>query len=101
MPAATDEPIRVECYAGATADELPRVVVREGRRHEVVRVMERWIEEAEDPAKGRRRWYRVQFPDGETATIYCDLALDMWFLRARGAPGPGGAANAPVTREPE
>ena len=101
MPSRADEPIRVECYAGGVADELPRVVVREGRRREVVRVMERWIEEAEDPAKGRRRWYRVQFPDGETATIYCDLALDMWFLRARGAPAPDAAGDPFVTRGPE
>ncbi|HEY7678218.1 MAG TPA: hypothetical protein VIG69_14180 [Candidatus Methylomirabilis sp.] len=101
MPSQADEPIQVECYAGAIADELPRAVVRKGRRREVVRVMERWIEEAEDPAKGRRRWYRVQFPDGETATIYCDLALDMWFLRARGTPGAGAAGNPSVTLEPE
>jgi hypothetical protein len=100
MRAVADEPIGVECYAGAIADELPRVVVREGRRREVVRVMERWTEEAEDPAKGRRRWFRVQFPNGETATIYCDLALDMWFLRARGAPAPGAAGGPSVPRGP-
>ena len=29
---------------------------------------------------GRRRWYRVAFQDGGGATMYHDLALDMWFL---------------------
>jgi len=89
-----DEPIHVECYAGATGDEIPRVVVREGHRHAVVEVLERWIEEARDPAKGRRRWFRVQFHDGKRATIYRDLALDMWFLRGRHeASPPSGEAS--------
>ncbi len=91
-----DEPIQVECYAGATADETPRIVVQEGRRHQVVQVIERWIEEARDPAKGRRRWYRVQFLDGKMATIYRDLALDMWFLRRRGPVGPEVAGDPSV-----
>ncbi len=95
MGRAADEPIRVECYAGASAEELPRAVERGGRRREVVRVLRRWIEEAEDPAKGRRRWFRVRFADGEEATIYCDLTLDMWFLRA---PGVADAPPAPEGR---
>ncbi len=92
-----DEPIHVQCYAGAIADELPRAVVREGRRDEVVEVVERWIEEAEDPAKGRRRWYRVRFQDGTQAAIYRDLTLDMWFLRSRGPAGPGAAGDPSVS----
>jgi len=75
-----DEPIQVECYAGATGEERPRAVVLDARRREVRAVRERWIEEALDPARGRRRWYRVAFQDGGGATMYHDLALDMWFL---------------------
>jgi hypothetical protein len=76
-----DEPIEVECYAGAAARETPRAVARGGRRREVTRVLKRWIEERRDPAAGRRWWYELEFQDGGSATIYYDLALDMWFLR--------------------
>ena len=75
-----DEPVEVTCYAGGTADERPRLVHVAGRRREVARVLERWIESAWDPAGGRRRWFRVAFRDGGEAMIYQDLALDMWFL---------------------
>jgi hypothetical protein len=85
-----DEVIQVECYAGGRGEERPRAVMRGGRRREPVRVMERWIEEALDPAGGRRRWFRVEYPDGSTATIYHELALDMWFLHR---PAPGGPAG--------
>ena len=90
-----DEPIRVECYAGATGDEVPRVVFHEGRRHDVVEVLERWIEEWRDPAKGRRRWFRVRFLDGKKATLYLDLALAMWFMRGRGTAGPDHPGDPP------
>ena len=76
-----DEPIEVQCYAGATGRETPRAVVQSGRRREVTQVIKRWIEEKWDPAAGRRWWYRLELHDGSTATIYYDLALDMWFLR--------------------
>lgn len=88
-----DDPIQVECYAGATGDEIPRVVVQEGRRFEVVEVLERWLEEPRDPARGRRRWFRLQFHDGRKATVYRDLMLDKWFLRGRGSAGPVGDAG--------
>ena len=80
-----DEPIQVQCYAGARGAETPRVVVQGGRYRPVARVIERWIEEALDPRGGRRQWFRVEFEDGEAAAIYLDLALDMWFLRPRGS----------------
>jgi hypothetical protein len=76
-----DEPIQVECHAGTRGDESPRAVRLDDRRREVREVRERWLEEALDPARGRRRWFRVTFRDGGGATIYQDLALDMWFLR--------------------
>lgn len=81
-----DEPVEVECYAGAAARETPRAVVQGGRRREVTQVTKRWIEERWDPAAGRRWWYHVEFHDGTTATIYYDLALDMWFLRPQHPP---------------
>jgi hypothetical protein len=80
-----DELIQVQCYAGSRASETPRAVVQGGRHRAVARVIERWIEEALDPRGGRRQWFRVEFEDGETAAIYLDLALDMWFLRTRGS----------------
>ncbi len=76
-----DEPIEVHCYAGAAARETPRAVVHAGRRREVTQVTKRWIEETRDPTAGRRWWYHLEFQDGSAATIYYDLALDMWFLR--------------------
>lgn len=87
-----DETIQVRCYAGFTGEETPRAVVYAGQGHEVAQVLERWIEEAQEATRGRRRWYRVVFRDGTEATIYRDLALDMWFLsRRRGrAADPGG-----------
>ena len=91
-----DEPIQVSCYMGAGGDAIPRTVAQGGVRREVVEVLERWIEELRNPEFGRRRWFRVQFLDGTTATIYHDVPLDMWFLRRRGraTPETGGPAGA-------
>ena len=91
-----DEPVDVICYAGGSAGETPRSLTLAGRRHEVARVVERWIESAWDPAGGRRRWFRVLLRDGTEVTIYEDMALDMWFLHRRGpraGEGPGPAAG--------
>lgn len=93
-----DEPIQVECYAGAMGDETPRAVVQGHRRREVTAVSARWIEEGMDPAGGRHRWYRVTFHDGSNATLYRDLALEMWFLHGPGVTGHDEPPGIPRLR---
>jgi hypothetical protein len=78
-----DERIQVQCYPNATGDPIPKAVVQGAHRRDVVEVLERWTEELRDPDFSRRRWFRVRFLDGTSATIYQDVSLDAWFLRRR------------------
>ncbi len=78
-----DERIQVQCYPNATGDAIPKAVIQGVLRRDVVEVLERWSEELRDPEFGRRRWFRVRFLDGSSATIYQDVPADAWFLRRR------------------
>ena len=72
------EPIEVECYSGARADERPRRLNIRGRLMVVARVLSESIEEdAESKQRGRR--YRVITTEGHTLDLLRDHD-DRWYL---------------------
>jgi hypothetical protein len=71
-------PLRVECYAGARADETPRALWPAGERLEVARVLRRW--RSQDAARHEREWFRVLAEDGRRYLLCHDAAQDLWFL---------------------
>ncbi|MDA8164079.1 MAG: hypothetical protein M0017_03460 [Desulfobacteraceae bacterium] len=65
--------VRVECYAGHTANETPRRLFIKERPVEVVAVLDRWL--APD-----HRYFKVRGDDGGTYIIRHDVENDRWEL---------------------
>jgi hypothetical protein len=73
-------PIRVECYAGAKADETPRRFVREGKTIEVAEVLDRWHQVESRPEWPRADYFKVRGTDARDHLLKHDLESDEWFL---------------------
>ncbi|HXG92091.1 MAG TPA: hypothetical protein VNN73_06925 [Blastocatellia bacterium] len=72
--------IQVECYAASRADERPRRVIVDGRKHTVVRLLSDSIEESVD---GGRREHRFKVLTDEGWTLEIVLAADgCWRLES-------------------
>jgi hypothetical protein len=73
-------PIRVECYAGAKADETPRRFTWEERTIEVHEVLDRWYQVESKPEWPRADYFKVQAADAREYLLKHDLESDEWFL---------------------
>jgi hypothetical protein len=80
-------PIRVECYAGYTADERPVAFAHGERRIRVQNLLDRWL--GEDHA-----YFKLVGDDGVLYIIRQDRSEDAWELILMevpaGSPGRGG-----------
>ena len=65
--------IKVECYAGYTGEETPRVLVLGDRRVAVVDVIDRWL--APD-----HRYFKIRGDDGNLYIVRQDVASGEWTL---------------------
>ncbi len=76
-----EDRIEVTAYAGYRGDETPRQMVVAGRRIDIVKVVDRWVEE--DGATGkRRRCFKVKGNDFRTYILCHDEAGMEWrYLR--------------------
>lgn len=63
--------VRVACYAGHRGEEEPRVFWLEGRRIEVMAILERWLSPGQ-------RGFRVQAYDARVYVLRHDEAADEW-----------------------
>lgn len=76
-----EERIAVTAYAGYRGDETPRCMVLDGKSIDVVRVLERWVEEDSVTGK-RRRFFRVKGNDFRTHILCHDEEAMEWrYLR--------------------
>jgi hypothetical protein len=73
-------PIRVECYAGARADETPRRFIWEGRAIEVREVLDRWCQVESTPEWPLADYFKVASADERGYLLKHDLESDEWFL---------------------
>ena len=73
-------PIKVECYAGAKADETPRRFAREGQHVEVGEVLDRWHQLESQPEWPRADYFKVRGADGREYLLKHDLESDEWYL---------------------
>lgn len=78
--------IRVECYSGSRADESPRRIIIEGRRHEVSRVLDSSVEES-GQSRERTHRYRVLTGDGLLIEIRRTESGE-WFLESAPSRNP-------------
>ena len=76
-----EEPIEVTAYAGYRGEETPRALILHGKRIDVIRVLEQWIEEDGAPRK-RRSCFRVKGSDFGIHTLCYDEGGMGWlYLR--------------------
>jgi hypothetical protein len=73
-------PIQIECYAGAKADETPRRFTWEERTIEVGEVLDRWYQVESKPEWPRADYFKVRGQDGRDYLLKHDLESDEWFL---------------------
>jgi hypothetical protein len=73
-------PIRVECYAGAKADETPRRFTLDERTVEVGEVLDRWYQVESKPEWPRADYFKVLGADEREYLLKHDLEADKWFL---------------------
>ena len=73
-------PIKVECYAGAKADETPRRFFWEERLVEVGEVLDRWFQVESQPEWPRADYFKVRGADGSEYLLKHDLESDEWYL---------------------
>ena len=65
--------IRVECYAGYSGEQTPRVILFGEQRIEVADVVDQWL----DPT---HRYFKVLGKDGHTYIVRHDIMTSAWEL---------------------
>jgi hypothetical protein len=65
--------VTVECYAGYTGEQTPRVVTVGDRRVVVVEVLDQWL--APD-----HRYFKLRGDDQDIYIVRCDVASGRWTL---------------------
>ena len=73
-------PIKVECYAGAKADETPRRFLWEAGLVEVDEVLDRWFQVESWPEWPRADYFTVRGADRREYLLKHDLESDEWYL---------------------
>ncbi len=86
------EEIEVECYAGYKGEETPRAFVYQGKRHEIIEVVDRWYQGGLDPHDPRHDYFRVKTNEGEIFIIRYTPRFQAWTL-CRQAPAPDLSDN--------
>ena len=72
------EKIEVIAYSGYRGEEIPRALIFQGERIEVVGILRRWIEEGGED-RARKRFFIVKGSDGIPHKIYYDEKMMEWF----------------------
>ena len=73
-------PVKVECYAGAKADETPRRFERGELLVEIAEVVDRWYQVESQPEWPRADYFKVRGADGREYLLKHDLESDEWYL---------------------
>jgi hypothetical protein len=73
-------PVKVECYAGAKADETPRRLTWEGQTMDVEEVLDRWHQIESKPEWPRANYFKTRCSDGHEYLLKHDLESDEWYL---------------------
>lgn len=86
------EEIEVECYAGYKGEECPRAITHQGKRYEVIEVIDRWYEGGLDPKDLRHDYFKVRTVTGEIFLIRHTPRFQAWTL-CRKVPVPKFSNN--------
>jgi len=70
--------IQVVCHEGHKTRERPAWVIWEGRRLEVVEIIDRWYEGPLSPGPPTVAYFRVRLEDDQTMPLRYVSAFDRW-----------------------
>jgi hypothetical protein len=73
-------PIRVECYAGAKADETPRRFIWGEQPVEVAEVLDRWQQVESKSEWPRSDYFKVRAVDERAHLLKHDVESEEWYL---------------------
>jgi len=69
--------VEVSAWSGYRGDESPRAFILDGRRIEVRKILEQWVEE-DAATRGRRRCFRVKGDDFRIHILRCQEVDGVW-----------------------
>jgi hypothetical protein len=75
------ERVQVECYSGHRANERPLAFTFEGRRWEVVEIIDRWYEGGILPAQPALNYFKVRTGEGRVFLLRYHSLFDAWAVR--------------------
>ncbi len=78
-----EEKIRVIAYSGYRDEELPREMIIDGNRIEILKILSRWVEQTPED-RSIKRFFAVEGSDGFTYEIYHHENKMEWFVRLKG-----------------
>ncbi|HYA03082.1 MAG TPA: hypothetical protein VEI04_08195 [Syntrophobacteria bacterium] len=73
--------VEVECYSGHRANERPLAFTFEGRRWEVVEIIDRWYEGGLRPARPALDYFKVRTAEGRVFLLRYHSLFDAWAVR--------------------
>ncbi len=76
----SEERIQVISYSGYRGEEIPRAMIFQNKKIEVLEILSQWAEEGVED-RTRRRFFKVKGSDGDAHTIYYDEKVMEWFHR--------------------
>ena len=75
------ERLEVECYSGHRANERPVAFLFEGRRWEIVEIMDRWYEGGVIPGRAVLNYFKVKTGEGRVFLLRYNSLFDAWAVR--------------------
>ncbi len=76
----TFEQIHVECHSGYKANERPEAFTFQGRRWEVVEILDRWYEGSREAGGPALDWFKVRTREGNVFLIRYNALFDAWAI---------------------
>ena len=73
-----EEKIEVIAYSGYRGEETPRILLLQGKRVEVLEILNQWIEEGVEN-RARKRFFQVRGSGGSRYRIYYNEKTMEWF----------------------
>lgn len=74
--------IEVETYSGYKADERPVAFVHQGRRHEIVDILDRWYQGGRSPRDQTLDYFKVRTTDDSVFILRYNPLFQSWSLLA-------------------
>jgi len=65
--------IEVVAYSGYKANERPLYFVRDGKKFQVTKILDRWVEQDHN-------YFKILAEDGHVVTLKWHRYLDIWFI---------------------